>query len=83
MQKLYAIPSRGQQCYVLFDKKQLHSRTQYSPGTVAMCVSQNITIGVDGEIINNNNTVRKENNAVIDTLSADHQTYIIFNSKMG
>ena len=36
-------------------------------GSVAMLVSENVTIGVNGEIINNNNTLRGENNVVLGT----------------
>ncbi len=52
-------------------------------GTVAVWVSQNITIGFDGEIINNNNTAREGNIAVLGTLLAGQENFNISNCKTG
>ncbi len=49
------------------------ARPNNSPGTVAKWVSSKITISVDGGIINNDNTVREGNNAVLGTLPADQE----------
>ncbi len=52
-------------------------------GTVAMWVFQHNTIGVDGEIINNDNKTREGNNAALGILPADQENYKIFNSQKG
>ncbi len=46
-----------------------------------MWVSQYITIGVNGEIINNDNTLKEGNFAVLGILPADQPNYKIFNGK--
>ncbi len=51
------------------------------PDTVAMLVSQHITIGFDGEMIKNNKIARKGNHGVIGTLLDDQENYNIFNVK--
>ncbi len=52
-------------------------------GNVAVWVFQNITIGVDGKIINNDNTAREGNNAVLGTLPAGQENFNIFNGTTG
>ncbi len=53
------------------------------PGTIAMCVSENITISVDGETIINSNTSREGNNSVLGSLPAVQENYNIFNCTIG
>ncbi len=53
------------------------------PCTVTTWGFQHIIIGVNGEIINNNNTGMERNDDVIGTLPTDHENYTIFNGNRG